>query len=116
MRRRVESRGGTTEDTTMPPISLGSKPAIENRLRKRTPYSSTVCAARVVTRQFATSLSYLGWRVASVRDFANTPRTVLVLPTSRTRSMGNQLLVVGEQLLVEVSPANFRLELVKPAI
>src|SRR5947207_6964819 len=115
-RRRVESRGGTTEETTMPPMSFGSSPPMENKFRKRTPYSSTVCAPRVVTRQLATSLSYLGGRVASVRDFANTPRTVLVLPTSRTRSMGNQLPVVGEQLLVEVSPANFRLELVKPAI
>ncbi len=73
----------------MPPISFGSNPSIENRLRKSTPYSSTVCAARVVTRQFATSLSYFGGGAESVSDFANTPRTVLVFPTSKTRSISS---------------------------
>src|SRR6266704_3046137 len=99
-RRNVESSGGTTEETTIPPMSFGSNPSIENKFLKRTPYSSTVCAARVVTRQFATSLSYLGGGAESVRDFANTPSTVLVLPTSRTRSMVRQWSVASGQWLV----------------
>src|SRR3954462_13220951 len=68
----------------MPPMSFGSKPSIEKRLRKSTPYSSIVCAARVVTRQFAASFSYFppAWDA----DRGNTPRTGFVLPTSRTRS------------------------------
>src|SRR5260370_1670225 len=66
-------------------MSFGSSPSIENKFRNNTPYSSTVCAARVLTRQFATSLSYRGGGAESVRDFAKTPSTVFVLPTSRTR-------------------------------
>src|SRR5215475_11580846 len=81
---------------TIPPMSFGSRLFIENKFRNRTPYSSTVCAALVVIRQLATSLSYFGagGTPGSVRDFAKTPRTVLVLPTSRTRSMGESWLLV----------------------
>src|ERR1700674_5252816 len=66
-----------------------------NRLRKSTPYSSTVCVATVATRQFATSNSERGDSASAVLLPAGvvfvtgvkTPSTVLVLPTSRTRSI-----------------------------
>ena len=52
--RSVLSIGGTTEEITMPLTSATFKPSMANRLRKSTPYSSTVCDLLVVTRQWAT--------------------------------------------------------------
>src|SRR5437899_6352365 len=80
-------------------MSFGSSPSIENRFRNNTPYSSTVCAARVVTRQFATSLSYRGGGAESVKDFAKTPSTVFVLPTSRTSSITGIYSTAGSRAL-----------------
>ena len=73
-------------------MPFASSPAIENRLRNKTPYSSTVLVREVATRQLATSRSYRG--VSSLFPGApapgtrsKTPSTVFVLPTSITRSI-----------------------------
>ena len=41
----------------MPLMPLDSRPAIENKLRNSTPYSSTVLVREVATRQLATRRS-----------------------------------------------------------
>src|ERR1022692_4403219 len=54
-----------------------------NKLRNRTPYSSTICVLMVETRQCASRRPESG-----LADLASkTPSTVLVLPTSMTSSM-----------------------------
>src|SRR5947208_9234176 len=84
--RTVESSGGTTDETMMPFTSAASTCCMENRLWKSTPYSSTVWVRMVATRQCARSdiLSSPDLKPAG-RWY--TPSTVLVLPTSMTKSM-----------------------------
>src|SRR6478672_6197957 len=67
-------------------------PAIENRFRNSTPYSSTVLVREVATRQLAASRLYVGspWLstgAAPLPSLAKTPSTVFVLPTSMTSSI-----------------------------
>src|SRR6266702_318379 len=69
-------RGGTTEAMMMWWIADTSMPASDRSVRAWMPYSSTVRSRTVVRRQCAMR------RVVSY-----TPRTVLVFPTSITRSM-----------------------------
>src|SRR5438876_64995 len=71
-------RGGTTEAMMMWWIADTSMPASDRSVRACMPYSSTVRSRTVVRRQCAMR------RVVSY-----TPRTVLVFPTSITRSMGS---------------------------
>src|SRR5579862_4556404 len=70
-------------------MALASSPAMENRLRNSTPYSSTVLRRDVATRQWASSSLYEDATAASACVFsgAKTPRTVFVFPTSMTNSM-----------------------------
>src|SRR5579864_7241391 len=72
--------GGTTEEMMMARTSAASTLPMAKRLRKSTPYSSTVCVRMVATRQCAISRG-------DALPISYTPRTVLVLPTSRTRSI-----------------------------
>src|SRR5579864_7196479 len=78
---------GTTEAITIPWMDLGSTSAAAKRFRNSTPYSSTVCVQLVATRQWATRRSYFAASPFALSLRANTPSTVLVLPTSRSRSM-----------------------------
>ena len=71
----VALTGGTTEATMTPAVFAGGRPATVNRSRVRMPYSSTVWSCTVVRRQLATSFFP-----------SNTPRPVLVLPTSMASS------------------------------
>src|SRR5436190_1388284 len=73
---RTLLRGGTTEAMMMCWIADTSIPASARSVRAWMPYSSTVRSRTVVSRQCATR-----------RAVSNTPRTVLVFPTSITRSM-----------------------------
>src|SRR5438128_2593321 len=80
--------GGTTEEIMMPRTSAASILSTAKRLRKSTPYSSTVWVLMVATRQWAIM------RGPELAGFTNpggfssyTPRTVLVLPTSITSSI-----------------------------
>src|SRR5579883_2081605 len=84
--RRVESSGGTTEEITMPVNGPTSSPAPAKRLRNNTPYSSTVWVRMVDTRQCASSRGS-----GDDSGELKTPRTVLVLPTSTTRSIEPQV-------------------------
>src|SRR5579864_855105 len=79
--------GGTTEETMIPRTSAASTFPMANRLRKRTPYSSTVCVITVATRQCAISRGAVALPANPGAVFSYTPRTVFVLPTSRTRSI-----------------------------
>src|SRR5215813_10267873 len=75
----------------MPRTSAASTFPIANRLRKSTPYSSTVWVLMVATRQWAISR---GGELLPAKPGAHisyTPSTVLVLPTSRTSSIGTPL-------------------------
>src|SRR5664280_1418055 len=81
--RKVESSGGTTEEITMPCTELTSSPCIANKLRKRTPYSSTICVLMVETHQCASRRP----APCSADLASKAPSTVLVLPTSMTSSM-----------------------------
>src|SRR5215467_13893324 len=79
--------GGTTEEMMIPLTSAASTLPMSKRLRKRTPYSSTVWVMTVATRQCA---SRRGGELLPAKPGATvsyTPSTVLVLPTSRTRSI-----------------------------
>src|SRR5438093_901971 len=87
MASRTLFRGGTTEAMISASIALTSMAASDSRLRARMPYSSTVRSRTVVRRQWATR------RVASY-----TPRTVLVFPTSITRSMRSPSISRAESL------------------
>src|SRR6266852_5607315 len=73
---RTLLRGGTTEAMMMCWIADTSIPASDRSVRAWMPYSSTVRSRTVVRRQCATR-----------RAVSYTPRTVLVFPTSITRSM-----------------------------
>src|SRR5262249_39083314 len=79
--------GGTTDEMMMPRTSAASTFPIAKRLRKSTPYSSTVCVLMVATRQCASSrgAEFLAGTPGMLISY--TPRTVLVLPTSRTNSI-----------------------------
>src|SRR5262249_51939990 len=79
--------GGTTEEMMMPRTSAASTFPIAKRLRKSTPYSSTVWVLMVATRQCASSLGaeFLPGKPGMLISY--TPSTVLVLPTSRTNSI-----------------------------
>src|SRR6476646_4564585 len=83
----MESMGGTTEETMMPRTSAASTFPMANRLRKRTPYSSTVWVITVATRQCAIRRGTVVLPANPGALFSSTPSTVLVLPTSRTRSI-----------------------------
>src|SRR3954467_14209530 len=72
----VQFTGGTTELTITPLIPEPSRPAMVNKFRVNTPYSSTVCSRAVVNRQFAINSSP-----------RNTPNTVFVFPTSMVSSI-----------------------------
>src|SRR5215472_13083164 len=61
---------------------------IAKRLRKSTPYSSTVWVLIVATRQWAIRRAPDLW-VGPASPVSYTPSTVLVLPTSRTSSIGS---------------------------
>src|ERR1041385_3923647 len=79
--------GGTTDEMMIPLTSAASTLPMSKRLRKRTPYSSTVWVMTVATRQCA---SRRGEELLPAKPGATvsyTPSTVLVLPTSRTRSI-----------------------------
>src|SRR6185437_12875293 len=76
----------------MPRTSLASTSPIAKRLRNNTPYSSTVWVIMVATRQWASRRgSALGLPANPETAISYTPSTVLVLPTSRTRSIGSPL-------------------------
>src|SRR5690242_10332952 len=79
---------GTTEEITIPRTSAASILSIAKRLRKSTPYSSTVWVLMVATRQWAAmrGLSEAG-EANPARLISYTPSTVLVLPTSTTSSI-----------------------------
>src|ERR1041385_3636907 len=79
--------GGTTEETMIPRTSATSTFPIANRLRKRTPYSSTVRGITVATRQCAIRRGLVALPAKPAALFSYTPSTVLVFPTSRTRSI-----------------------------
>src|SRR5206468_2095295 len=70
----------------IPRTSATSTFPMAKRLRKRTPYSSTVCVITVATRQWAISRGAVVLPAKPEALFSYTPNTVLVLPTSRTRS------------------------------
>src|SRR5215831_15398239 len=71
----------------MPRTSAASTLPMANRLRKSTPYSSTVWVLMVATRQWAIrrGAAFLEARPGALISY--TPSTVLVLPTSRTSSI-----------------------------
>src|SRR5437016_6280487 len=80
--------GGTTEEMMMPRTSVASIFSTANRLRKRTPYSSTVWLLMVATRQWAIIRAPAPEGLAKPTGFSSkTPSTVLVLPTSTTSSI-----------------------------
>src|SRR5579871_3528440 len=68
--------GGTTEPSTMPRICTRSMRLRENKPSTSNPNSSDVRSRSVCSRQLSTSV----WP-------SNTPRTMLVLPTSMAKSM-----------------------------
>src|SRR5215471_14116938 len=71
----------------MPRTSPASTFPMANRLRKSTPYSSTVWVLMVATRQWAISRGAVFLAAKAGRPISYTPSTVLVLPTSRTSSI-----------------------------
>src|SRR5215472_15359214 len=79
--------GGTTEEMMMPRTSAASTFPIAKRLRKSTPYSSTVWVLMVATRQWASSCGAEFLPEKPGMFISYTPSTVLVLPTSRTKSI-----------------------------
>src|SRR5215469_3936008 len=79
--------GGTTEEMMMPRTSAASTLPIAKRLRKSTPYSSTVWVLMVATRQCASSRGAEFLPEIPGMFISYTPSTVLVLPTSRTNSI-----------------------------
>src|ERR1051326_4667899 len=79
--------GGTTDEMMIPLTSAASTLPMSKRLRKRTPYSSTVWVMTVATRQCASRRGEALLPAKPVATFSYTPSTVLVLPTSRTRSI-----------------------------
>src|SRR6266700_359656 len=79
--------GGTTDEIMIPRTSAASTLPIANRLRNRTPYSSTVWVMTVATRQCASRRGTAGLSAKPETLDSYTPSTVLVLPTSRTRSI-----------------------------
>src|SRR5690349_5742069 len=79
--------GGTTEEIMIPLTSAASTSPMANRLRKRTPYSSTVWVMTVATRQCASRRGGELLPAKPSATFSYTPSTVLVLPTSTTRSI-----------------------------
>src|SRR5215472_11538098 len=79
--------GGTTDEMMIPLTSAASTSPMSKRLRKRTPYSSTVCVMTVATRQCASRRGEALLPAKPVATVSYTPSTVLVLPTSRTRSI-----------------------------
>src|ERR1044071_9296792 len=79
--------GGTTEEMMIPLTSAASTLPMSNRLRKRTPYSSTVWVITVATRQCAKRHDEELLPAKPGATFSYTPSTVLVLSTSRTRSI-----------------------------
>src|SRR5215469_1687832 len=85
--RSVQSSGGTTDEIMMPLTSATSTLPMAKRLRKSTPYSSTVWVLMVATRQCATSRGAEFLPEIPGMFISYTPSTVLVLPTSRTNSI-----------------------------
>src|SRR4249920_169799 len=79
--------GGTTEEMMIPLTSAASTLPMANRLRKRTPYSSTVWVITVATRQCASRREGELLPAKPGATVSYTPSTVFVLPTSRTRSI-----------------------------
>src|SRR5579859_542300 len=80
--------GGTTEEMMMPLTPSASILPMAKRLRNSTPYSSTVCVITVATRQCASRRGAAPPFPAKPGTAVSyTPSTVLVLPTSRTRSI-----------------------------
>src|SRR5260370_4878973 len=71
----------------MPRTSAASTCLMANRLRKSTPYSSTVWVLMVATRQWAISRGAALLAAKPGALISYTPSTVLVLPTSRTSSI-----------------------------
>src|ERR1700694_672745 len=81
--------GGTTDEMMIPRTSPASIFSTAKRLRKRTPYSSTVWFLMVATRQWAIMRgSAFGGFTKPTEAISYTPSTVLVLPTSTTSSIG----------------------------
>src|SRR3979490_2377727 len=85
--------GGTTDDIPIPRTSFTSMLSMANKLRKRTPYSSTVCVLIVATRQCAINLVYLAVESDSAPGASAPyrPSTVFVFPTSSKRSIVSYL-------------------------
>src|SRR5438270_9070769 len=80
--------GGTTEEIMMPRTSAASILSTAKRLRKSTPYSSTVWVLIVATRQWAIMRGPEPAGFTKPGELSSyTPRTVLVLPTSITSSI-----------------------------
>src|SRR5260370_31351472 len=72
----------------MPRTPVASTLPIAKRLRNSTPYSSSVWVLIVATRQWATNLGAEPFAAKPGMLISYTPSTVLVLPTSRTSSIG----------------------------
>src|SRR5258708_3796761 len=80
--------GGTTDEMMIPRTSSASTFPMAKRLRNKTPYSSTVWVMTVATRQWASRRGGAAGLLAKPgTPVSYTPSTVLVLPTSRTRSI-----------------------------
>src|SRR5579859_1108196 len=80
--------GGTTEEMMIPRTSPASILSTAKRLRKSTPYSSTVWFLMVATRQWAIMRGPgFGGFTNPTEAISYTPSTVLVLPTSTTSNI-----------------------------